>query len=89
MIRNKAERDGCRGMRAELGVLAALTLALMSQPGLGAETTIDTESGPIKVETIASGLENPWGLAFLPDGRMLVTERPGRLRIIAKDGTKS
>jgi len=89
MIRNKAERDGCRGMRAELGVLAALTLALMSQPGLGAETTIDTESGPIKVETIASGLENPWGLAFLPDGRMLVTERPGRLRIIAKDGTKT
>jgi len=89
MIRNKAERDGCRGMRAELGVLAALTLALMSQPGLGAETTIDTESGPIKVETIASGLENPWGLAFLPDGRMLVTERPGRLRIIAKDGAKS
>ncbi|HEX7533411.1 MAG TPA: PQQ-dependent sugar dehydrogenase, partial [Methyloceanibacter sp.] len=61
----------------------------MSQPGLSAETTIDTESGPIKVETIASGLENPWGLAFLPDGRMLVTERPGRLRIIAKDGTKS
>jgi glucose/arabinose dehydrogenase len=90
MIRNKAERDGCcRGMRAELGVLAALTLALMSQPGLAAETTIDTESGPIKVETIASGLENPWGLAFLPDGRMLVTERPGRLRIVAKDGTKS
>ncbi len=89
MIRNKAELDGCRGMRAELGVLAALTLALMSQPGFAAETTIDTKSGPIKVETIASGLENPWGLAFLPDGRMLVTERPGRLRIIAKDGTKS
>ena len=37
--------------------------------------------GNITVETVASGLEHPWGLAFLPDGRILVTERPGRLRI--------
>lgn len=35
-----------------------------------------------RVETVASGLEHPWSLAFLPDGRMLVTERPGRLRVI-------
>ena len=35
-----------------------------------------------KVHTITDGLEHPWALAFLPDGRMLVTERPGRLRII-------
>lgn len=35
-----------------------------------------------RVETIASGLEHPWSLAFLPGGRMLVTERPGRLRVI-------
>lgn len=34
----------------------------------------------------ATGLENPWGLAFLPDGRALVTERPGRLRIVGRDG---
>jgi glucose/arabinose dehydrogenase len=38
---------------------------------------------------VAQGLEHPWGLAFLPDGRMLVTERPGRLRIVARDGTLS
>jgi len=37
--------------------------------------------------TLTSGLENPWGLAFLPDGRMLVTERPGRMRIVSADGT--
>ena len=36
--------------------------------------------------TVAKGLENPWSLAFLPDGRMLVTERPGRLRIVTPDG---
>ena len=34
------------------------------------------------VETIARGLDHPWALAFLPDGRMLVTERPGRMRIV-------
>src|SRR5262247_3375639 len=43
----------------------------------------------LTVETYASGLANPWGLAFLPDGRLLVTERPGRLRIIGKDGKLS
>ena len=44
---------------------------------------------PVRVETVAAGLVNPWGLQFLPDGRMLVTERPGRLRIIGKDGRLS
>jgi len=40
----------------------------------------------LKPVTVAQGLVNPWSLAFLPDGRMLVTERPGRLRIVAADG---
>ncbi len=44
---------------------------------------------PVKVETFASGLEHPWGLEFLPDGRGLVTERPGRLRIVGRDGKLS
>ncbi len=41
------------------------------------------------VVTVAEGLEKPWGLAFLPDGRMLVTEKPGRLRVVDGSGTVS
>ena len=40
----------------------------------------------VRSETVADGLQNPWGLAFLPGGRFLVTERPGRLRVVGADG---
>ena len=50
---------------------------------------LDTEAGPVAVMEIAEGLTHPWGMTFLPDGRMLVTERPGRLRIVSADGTVS
>lgn len=53
---------------------------------LGLSRQFASASGTITVETVARGLENPWSLAFLPDGRMLVSERPGRLRIIAASG---
>ena len=43
----------------------------------------------MQVETVARGLEHPRALEFLPDGRILVTERPGRLRIVARDGRLS
>jgi aldose sugar dehydrogenase len=45
--------------------------------------------GTVRVETVAKGFENPWALAFLPDGRILVTERPGRLRVVERDGRVS
>ena len=38
------------------------------------------------IETLAEGLEFPWSLAFLPDGRLLITERPGRLRLLDREG---
>jgi glucose/arabinose dehydrogenase len=42
--------------------------------------------GVVRVETVARGLEHPWALEFLPDGRMLVSERPGRIRIVNPGG---
>jgi aldose sugar dehydrogenase len=54
-----------------------------------APQTYPSSAGNLTVETIASGLANPWALAFLPGGRLLVTERPGRMRIVGKDGKLS
>jgi len=71
-------------------VFRALVLAATLLPGWAlAQQRYPSSAGELAVETVASGLENPWGLAFLPDGRMLVTERPGRLRLVGSDGKLS
>jgi aldose sugar dehydrogenase len=71
-------------MRVALLALVALVAAPAQ-----AQDRIDTKAGPLRVETVAKGLEHPWGLAFLPEGGMLVTERPGRLRRVGPDGSLS
>ena len=58
-------------------------------PSCSARPAAARRAGNLTVETVASGLSFPWAIAFLPDGRMLVTERPGRLRIVGKDGKLS
>ncbi|MGQ0430580.1 MAG: PQQ-dependent sugar dehydrogenase [Gammaproteobacteria bacterium] len=68
-----------------------LLAALFAGAASCQETTHVPPSGATRVEitTVASGLVHPWSLAFLPDGRMLVTERPGRLRYVTADGKLS
>jgi len=71
-------------------VAAALVAACSAGTASQADDRIiATQRGPLSVTTVVEGLDRPWGLAFLPDGRMLVTERPGRLRIVGSDGSLS
>jgi len=76
-------------------LMALLAGACTAQPAPPPTTPIresasgTSEHGALVVTRIASGLEHPWSLAFLPDGRLLVTERPGRLRYIDTKGQVS
>lgn len=77
----------CSPIRKLLAAAISLTIsagAAASQPA----TTIKTREVSVKIETVAGGLEHPWAVAVLPDGGYLVTERPGRLRLI-RDGKVS
>jgi aldose sugar dehydrogenase len=77
------------------GVIRVLIACLIGcAPSAGqAQAPRSPTPAPVKdvvsVATVAKGIEHPWSLAFLPDGRMLVTERPGRLRIVSSDGRVS
>ena len=63
-----------------LPVLAAVIAIMSSVPAVKAQAQ------EIRADSVTAGLQNPWALAFLPDGRFLVTERAGRLRLLAADG---
>ncbi|MDP6948800.1 MAG: PQQ-dependent sugar dehydrogenase, partial [Arenicellales bacterium] len=59
-----------------------LCLGVMSSGWADSATVFESQRASFRVVTLASGLEHPWALAFLPSGDMLVTERPGTLRVI-------
>ena len=61
---------------------ALASLVPVSATTLDAQETIRTKAADFRLVTVASGLENPWSIAFLPGGEILVTERAGRLRVI-------
>lgn len=65
------------------------TAALLATSAAALDDVRETEQATIHVTTIASGLIHPWGMAFLPDGSALVTERPGRLRHMSEQGELS
>ncbi|MDO8399791.1 MAG: PQQ-dependent sugar dehydrogenase [Bradyrhizobium sp.] len=77
-------------------VTASLTVAIVLTATFlivtstrGENTSFASSAGQLDVQTVASGLVNPWALAFLTDGRMLVTERAGRMRIVTPEGQVS
>ncbi len=75
-----------QAMSQLIACLIVLGPVLAVQPGCAADNGRDRS---VRIDTVAEGLVHPWGLAFLPDGRMLVTERPGRLRIVSPEGALS
>lgn len=81
-------------MNAVRGLALAMMFVFAAlAPGVGiaaaADLLLRSEAGPVRVVEVARGLDSPWSIAFLPDRRLLVTERPGRMRIVGPDGSLS
>lgn len=81
----------CSAPAQQAGVEPRPPNAQGQKPAMPGQTRVPESKSNVAfdVVTVAEGLVHPWGMAFLPGGRMLVTEKPGRLRIVASDGTLS
>ncbi|MEX0966059.1 MAG: PQQ-dependent sugar dehydrogenase [Bacteroidia bacterium] len=75
--------------QVKIYLAATFFFLLVSGSACGQKKKVETEQGEVAVREIAQNLEHPWGMAFLPDGRLLVTERSGQLRILSNDTTLS
>ena len=64
----------------------ATLLPLLALVGTLLAPVVHAQPAAVTTEVLARGLQNPWGLAFIGEGRMLVTERPGRMRVVEADG---
>lgn len=69
--------------------IAIVTPLLIATGSRGEPTSFASSAGQLDVRAIATGLDHPWAIAFLGEGRMLVTEKPGRLRVVNADGKLS
>lgn len=75
------------GHSSLIGLAAAVACNAQHPTGPAARSSTPAPlDGVVRVETVAEGLKNPWGFEFLPDGRIIVTEKSGSLRIVDRDG---
>ena len=80
-------------MKRAVMTVVVMFFSFVSGPAISGQylsgSVFSTEHTGFRVVTVSTGLVHPWGLAFLPDGRMLVTERSGQLRLVSNDGKLS
>jgi glucose/arabinose dehydrogenase len=81
--------EGDSPMNTLRPVAISLAVALAFAATSGHARDLETERATVRVTEVAQGLEHPWGFEFLPDARIIVTERAGRVRLVATDGTVS